>query len=193
MDTNTLPLNEIIIELRSLARSKSTGYLFIVSSEQHSATFGLEQGRIVSLQCRLRTGEKAIPLIANIKHGSCRFEESISLIRKMPLEDNETIFQKILSIHEQMIEAEAETSQYKTAARNNNYDNHPILLSEQQRSNIENCLVEEIGPMGSFVMDTIEQCKEFDSIKDAINDEIDQPDIAQILLLKIDKIINQTA
>ncbi|MCG7866428.1 MAG: hypothetical protein JAY74_08635 [Candidatus Thiodiazotropha taylori] len=191
MDTNYLPLNEIIVELRSLTRSKSTGYLFIVSSEQHSATFGLEQGRIVSLQCRLRTGEKAIPLIANIKYGSCRFEESISLIRKMQLEDNETIFNRILSLHEQLIEAEPDKT--KTAAKNNNGEYRPIPLSEQQRSDIENCLVEEIGPMGRFVMDTIEQCKEFDSIKDIINDEIDRPDIAHTLLLKIDKIIDQTA
>lgn len=191
MDTNYLPLHELIIELRSLTRSKSTGYLFIVSSEQHSATFGLEQGRIVSLQCRLRTGEKAIPLIANIKYGSCRFEESISLIRKMQLEDNETIFNQILFLHEQLIEAEAE--QPKNAAINNDGDNRPIQLSDQQRSDIESSLMEEIGPMGSFVMDTIEQCNEFDSIKDIINDEIDRPDIAQALLMKIDKIINQTA
>ncbi|MCG8123735.1 MAG: hypothetical protein N0E55_07185, partial [Candidatus Thiodiazotropha taylori] len=151
----------------------------------------LEQGRIVSLQCRLRTGEKAIPLIANIKYGSCRFEESISLIRKMQLEDNETIFNQILSLHEQLIEAEAE--QPKNAAINNDGDNRPIQLSDQQRSDIESSLMEEIGPMGSFVMDTIEQCNEFDSIKDIINDEIDRPDIAQALLMKIDKIINQTA
>lgn len=47
--------------------------------------------------------------------------------------------------------------------------------------------------MGRLVMDTIEQCKEIDSIKDAINDEINRTDISQTLLLKIDKIIDQTA
>lgn len=109
----------------------------------------------------------------------------------MQLEDNETIFNQILSLHEQLIEAEAE--QPKNAVINNDGDNRPIQLSDQQRSDIESSLMEEIGPMGSFVMDTIEQCNEFDSIKDIINDEIDRPDIAQALLMKIDKIINQTA
>ncbi|MBW9257372.1 MAG: hypothetical protein K1562_07075 [Candidatus Thiodiazotropha sp. (ex. Lucinisca nassula)] len=47
--------------------------------------------------------------------------------------------------------------------------------------------------MGRIVMDTIEQCKEIDSIKYAINDEIDRTDISRTLLLKIDKIIDQTA
>ncbi|ODB98760.1 hypothetical protein A3197_15180 [Candidatus Thiodiazotropha endoloripes] len=190
MSSNYLPLTEIILELRSLAKGKSTGYLFIVSSEQHSATFGLEQGRIVSLQCRLRTGDKAIPLIAKTKHGSCRFEESTSLIKKMQLEDNETIFNKILSLHAQMIEAASD--QAKAAIKTISGNNRPIQLSTQQRTEIENSLLEEIGPMGSFVMDTIERCNEFDSIKDIINEEIDRPDIAQALLFKIDKIINQS-
>ncbi|MCG7940531.1 MAG: DUF4388 domain-containing protein [Candidatus Thiodiazotropha lotti] len=190
MSSNYLPLTEIILELRSLAKGKSTGYLFIVSSEQHSATFGLEQGRIVSLQCRLRTGDKAIPLIAKIKHGSCRFEESTSLIKKMQLEDNETIFNKILSLHAQMIEAASD--QAKAAIKTVSGNNRPIQLSTQQRTEIENSLLEEIGPMGSFVMDTIERCIEFDSIKEVINEEIDRPDIAQALLFKIDKIINQS-
>ncbi|MCG7986666.1 MAG: hypothetical protein JAZ20_02100 [Candidatus Thiodiazotropha weberae] len=190
MSSNYLPLTEIILELRSLTKGKSTGYLFIVSSEQHSATFGLEQGRIVSLQCRLRTGDKAIPLIAKIKHGSCRFEESTSLIKKMQLEDNETIFNKILSLHAQMIEAASD--QAKAAIKTVSGNNRPIQLSTQQRTEIENSLLEEIGPMGSFVMDTIERCIEFDSIKEVINEEIDRPDIAQALLFKIDKIINQS-
>ncbi|ODB84528.1 hypothetical protein A3195_06695 [Candidatus Thiodiazotropha endoloripes] len=129
-------------------------------------------------------------MIANIKHGSCRFEQSISLIKKMQLEDNETIFNQILSIHEQMVQAEPEQPQAFVIP--NTDDSRPILLSTQQRSEIENSLPEEIGPMGSFIMDTIEQCKEFDSIKDVINDEIDQPDIAQSLLFKIDKIISQS-
>ncbi|MCG8489774.1 MAG: hypothetical protein MI756_20055 [Chromatiales bacterium] len=190
MNSNYLSLSDIIIELRSLSRANATGYLFIVSSEQHSATFGLEQGRIVSLQCRLRTGDKAIPLIAKIKYGSCRFEESTSLIKKMKLEDNETIFDRILSLHEQI---EPEPDQAIASDKPSTDYSHPIMLSNQQKTEIKNSLLDEIGPMGSFVMDTIEHCKEFDSIKTVINEEIDRPDIAQSLLFKIDKIINQSA
>ncbi|MEJ2620981.1 MAG: hypothetical protein P8163_12140, partial [Candidatus Thiodiazotropha sp.] len=163
MKSNYLSLNEIIIELRSLSSADATGYLFIVSSEQHSATFGLEQGRIVSLQCRLRTGEKAIPLMAKIKYGTCRFEESISLGKKMQLEDNETIFDMILSLHENLIQPPTEPTQ--TAVKSDTSISQPIFLTSQQKTEIEKSLLEEIGPMGSYVMDTIEQCNEFDAIK----------------------------
>jgi hypothetical protein len=188
MKIEYLSLSDIIIELRSLSNAKATGYLFIVSSEQHSATFGLEQGRIVSLQCRLRTGEKAIPLIARIKLGSCRFEESTSLIKKMKLEDNETIINMILALHEELLEPETDLPDKSSTS-----PDPPIRLSNHQKREIENSLLEEIGPMGSFVMDTIEQCKGFEAIKIAINEEVDRPDIAQSLLFKIDRIINQTA
>jgi hypothetical protein len=190
MKSNYLSLGDIIIELRSLSAAYATGYLFIVSSEQHSATFGLEQGRIVSLQCRLRTGEKAIPLIAKIKYGTCRFEESISLGKKMQLEDNETIFDMILSLHENLIEPAFEPTH--TPVKSDTSSSQPIFLTNQQKTEIEQSLLEEIGPMGSYVMDTIEQCKELDAIKAAINEEIDLPEIAQTVILKIDKIINQS-
>jgi hypothetical protein len=189
MRSNYLSLSDIISELRSLSKANATGYLFIVSSEQHSATFGFEEGRIVSLQCRLRTGEKAIPLIAKMKYGSCRFEESVSLGKKMQLEGNETIFETILSMHEDLIESEIEFSQ--TIEMPDTSNSQPIFLSNLQKTEIEKSLLEEIGPMGSYVMDTIVQCKEFDAIKTAINEEIDRPDIAQAVLTKIDKIINQ--
>jgi hypothetical protein len=191
MKSKYIPMSEIIDSLRSISDTKATGHLFIVSSEQHTATFGLDQGRIAFLQCRLRTGEKAIPLLTKIKHGSCRFEHASNLIRKMELEDNETIFNKILSPQPQI---DIKTSDFRTKSETpNNQQGHTLSLTSEQKSEIKTVLMEEIGPMGNVVMDSIKNCNTLDAIRAVINEELDESDIANTLLFRIDLILEQTA
>jgi hypothetical protein len=191
MKSKYMPMSEIIDSLRSISDTKATGHLYIVSSEQHTATFGLDQGRIAFLQCRLRTGEKAIPLLSKIKHGSCRFEYASNLIRKMELEDNETIFEKILSPHAQI---EIKTSDLPTKSKiQNNQQEDTLSLTSEQKSEIKTVLMEEIGPMGNVVMDSIENCNTLNAIRAVIYDELDESGIANTLIFRIDLILEQTA
>jgi hypothetical protein len=192
MKTVYMSLADILDELRSLGKSKTTGSFFVVSDDQHSATFGLENGRIVSLQCRLRFGEKAIPLIAKIKHATCRFEQTSNFIRKMESSDNEEIFRKILSAREQQHGNSANLSpvpaREQIGAQGSNRE--ALVFTDKQRHDIEDVLVEELGPMGSIVLDSIEQCADIGEIVDVINEEVDGSDIAGMVSLKIKKILN---
>lgn len=191
MKSNYMPMSEIIDSLRSLSDTKATGHLYIVSSEQHTATFGLDQGRIAFLQCRLRTGEKAIPLLSNIKHGSCRFEHTSKLIRKMELEDNETIFKKILSPQAQIVIKTPDTPTNSEPPINQ--QGQTLSLTSDQKSEIRTVLMEEIGPMGNVVMDSIENCNTLNAIREVIYEELDESGIANTLLFRIDLILEQTA
>jgi hypothetical protein len=187
-----MSLADIIDELRSLGKSKATGSFFVVSDEQHSATFGLEKGLIVSLQCRLRFGEKAIPLIANIKHGTCRFEQTSSFIRKMNTSDNEDIFRKILFAREQQDGNNANLSSVPARKTSGGSGNQKALaISDKQKKAIGDILVDELGPMGSIVLDSIEQCADISEMLDVIYEEVEGPDIAGLVCKKIKKIMNK--
>jgi hypothetical protein len=185
-----MSLPDIINELRSLGKSKSTGSFFIVSDEQHSAIFGMEKGHIVSLQCRLRFGEKAIPLIAKIKHGTCRFENTSSFVRKMDSSDNEELFRKIFAAREeQAVNSDDLSTKLVKQVSEDPGIQQPLVFSEKQRHAIEDLLIEELGPMGSIVMDSIEQCTSIGEIVDVIYEGVDGADIAKSVSLTIKNIL----
>jgi hypothetical protein len=180
-----MSLPDIIDRLRQLGREKVTGTFFVVSDEQHAAIFGFEKGRIVSIQCRLRFGEKAIPLIAGIKNGTCRFEQTASFVRKIDIGDNEEVFRKIFAAREQsdgMIANVASDSAMQTEDVSRK---QVPILSEKQKRKIENLLIEELGPMGSIVMDSVENCSSVSEIMDVILTEVDGSDVVNLVIDKI--------
>ncbi len=190
MSSDYLTLPEIIEELRTLTSAKETGTFFVVSEEQHSAMFGFENGRLVALQCRLRFGEKAIPLIANIRKGKCRFDDSMNFARRIEVTDNEEIFQGILSTHPQL---EANHSVLPPAAAkpaSTSPSGQPrISLSAEQRKAIGYILSEELGPMGNVVMNNIDDCSNFDELIAIVKDSADGLGIEDLLVSKISAII----
>ena len=179
-------------ELRSLAKQKATGSLFIVSNEKHSASFGLEKGRIVSLQCRGRFGAQAIALIARIKQGTSRFETSSNYLKKIELPDNEELIGQILAAQEQLAAAgptdKASIAPVRPAATA--ASSQPALnITAQQKAAIEDALVDALGPIGSIIMDSVEESRDMSSIVVAIKDVVDTPEIVQDLVAKIKKIL----
>ncbi len=193
MSSDYLTLPEIISELRSLTNAKATGTFFVVSEEKHSAMFGFEQGRLVSLQCRLRSGEKAIPLIAVIKRGTCRFDSGLNFVRRMDVTlDNEDIFQSILA-------GEGQDSGVKSApvfnappertARNSTQVKKALPISSEQKFEISQILNAELGPMGNLVMDQIERCGDFEAVKSVIRENASELGIEDVLIRKIRAIL----
>ncbi len=188
-----LSLPGIIDELRVLGKAKATGSFFIVSDEQHSAIVGFESGRIVSLQCRLRFGEKAIPLIAGIRNGTCRFEQTATFVRRVDFADNEEVFRRIYSAREPDDDdagrdsaADSGVPKAKVAV-----EQPALRLSDKQKMDIENILVEELGPMGSIVLDSIENCTDIPGIMEVIRSEVDSPDIVSSVVKKITNVLRQ--
>lgn len=175
-----LSLPDIIEELRALGKAKASGSFFIVSDEQHSSLIGFEKGRIVSLQSRLRFGEKAIPLLGRIKNGACRFEQTSSFVRRVSFADNEELFREILSVREQ--DGELDTRLDSTSVGGQQ-------LSDKQKKEIEVILVDELGPMGSIVSDSIEHCSNLGEIMEIVKREVDGPDIVNAIEKKIRRVL----
>ncbi|MES9862664.1 MAG: hypothetical protein ABW157_07955 [Candidatus Thiodiazotropha sp. LLP2] len=193
MSSAYLTLPEIVNELRSLTVAKATGTFFIVSDEKHSAMIGFERGQLVGLQCRLRSGEKAIPLIACIKRGSCRFDNGQNYIRKMDLvDDNEDIFQSILSAQEQSkggdsgsVLPSAPKRELSSAAK----QTKGLSITPDQRLEISQLLSEELGPMGNMVLNSIENCTDLHGVESVINENASGLGIEDMLVRKIETIL----
>ncbi|WP_428239992.1 hypothetical protein [Gynuella sp.] len=184
-------LSEIMDELRNLADQKATGSLFIVSDERHSASFGLEKGRIVALQCRGRFGAQAMTLVSRIKQGTSRFELSSNYLRKMDLPDNEEVIRQILDAQSSAPAAAPGTARSATPTPPPMPASAPraLNISASQKAAIEDVLVDSLGPMGSIVMDSIEDCKDMSSIVMAIKEVVETPEIVQSLVGKIKDIL----
>ena len=172
MRSSYLSLPEMIDELRSLTRSKATGTFFVVSDEQHSAMFGLKKGRLVALQCRLRFGENAIPLIAKIKQGSCNFKNTLNYVRGIDVTDNEDIFQEILSLYEG--EMNNSLGLQRTPRSEPAEARRVLSLTPDQQSAISRILIDELGPVGSILMDSLVKCADFDAMVTILKREIDK-------------------
>ncbi|MET0090894.1 MAG: hypothetical protein ABW068_12940 [Candidatus Thiodiazotropha sp.] len=189
MNPSFLELPDIINELRRLGRSKATGSFYIVSDEQHSATVDLEAGRIILLRCRLRFGEQAIPLIAKIKRGSFRFEPTQNFIRKEDYDDNESVFQRILSAYK------SAPASHQPAARPTQVAQAPrpssaLRISANQRMLIEQLLIAELGPMGSVVMESVLACRSQNAVFEVIRDEADDATLAESLTTRVRSILD---
>jgi hypothetical protein len=186
MSSKHLTLPEIISELRSLTSSKATGTFYIVSDCKHSAMFGLENGRLVTLQCRLRFGEKAIPLIAGIKQGSCRFDNTLGIIRKMDTPNNEEVFLRILSAAEKNKASNSASTPKEDKPRFKPFPKYPeISITQDQKKKIREILNEEMGPMGNLVIKSIEKCANFREIASVLKENSDGLDIEKSLTRKI--------
>ncbi len=186
MNSEYLTLAEIVDELRALSRAKETGTFFVVSDEQQSAMFGLERGQLVALQCRLRFGERAIPLIANIRTGRCRFDHSMNFSRRIDI-PNEEVFAAILSGN-----TDIEVSRSNSPAvpeRSASATKPKLAISSAQRNAIAQILGEELGPIGHVVMGDIEDCSSLDEVISVIYESAEGLGIEQLLVTKVRTIL----
>ncbi|MEJ2612175.1 MAG: hypothetical protein P8179_19415 [Candidatus Thiodiazotropha sp.] len=196
MESSLLSFPDIIDELRYLGRSKVTGSLFIVSDEKHYATVGFENGRIISLQYRLSFGESAIPMLAKINHGSCRFQNTSNFIRKTNFNDNEEVFQKIMEARNDGKNKEVESIDIPNMLAeqiigDNARKGQALYLSSQQKIDIEDVLIEELGPIGAIVMDSLVMCHDLGSMLNIIREEVEQTDVAREVIHHILDILTQ--
>ena len=193
MSSDYLTLPEIVSELRSLTNAKATGTFFVVSEEKHSAMFGFEQGHLVSLQCRLRSGEKALPLIAGIKRGTCRFDHGLNFVRRLDITlDNEDIFQSILTSQGQDSGIKSDPVFHappERTARSSAQAKKALPITPDQKLEISRILNEELGPMGNLVMGLIEHCADFTAVNSVIQENAGDLGIENMLVGKIQAIL----
>src|SRR2546425_799884 len=79
MDGNdsVLTYGQLIGEVRRLCAQHQTGRVFITTSDNHSVSFGLQNGAIVALGFRNQTGLEALAGIQRVHKGSLSFSSGL--------------------------------------------------------------------------------------------------------------------
>jgi len=72
-----LTYRQLIAEVRRLCVQRQTGWLFITTSDNHSVRFGLQNGAIVALTFRNKTGMEALAAIQQVLKGSPSFSNGL--------------------------------------------------------------------------------------------------------------------
>src|SRR4029453_12943821 len=79
MDGNdsVLTYGQLIGEVRRLCAQHQTGRVYITTSDNHSVSFGLQNGAIVALSFRNQTGLEALAAIQRVHKGSLSFSSGL--------------------------------------------------------------------------------------------------------------------
>jgi hypothetical protein len=142
MDGNdtVLTYGQLIGELRRLCVQHQTGRLFITTSDNHSVSFGLQNGVIVALSFRNQTGLEALAAIQRVHKGSASFSSGLPPKSQPGLPPTSELLSLLQKAATDPADAEA----------------GPRLVNEtvaRSRAVIEAELTEYLGPMARIVVE----------------------------------------
>ena len=160
-----LTYRQLIAEVRRLCVQRQTGWLFITTSDNHSVRFGLQNGAIVALTFRNKTGMEALAAIQQVLKGSLSFSNGLPDPKPQaglpPTSELLALLQSAATDHPD----EADTG--------------PGSLDEalaRSRAVIEKELIEYLGPMARLVIDEhIAAATKLTDLIDSLAREINDP------------------
>ena len=160
------PLKDIVDEIGKLCRNRATGTLFVATGANQSARILFENGEITSIYFFNRHGREALEKMSVIEVGRYRFQDGFTPVRKrMDLPDTAVILEKLESFCG--IESAADVVQTSGSGRR---------LTEEQKSVLEQSLVEYIGPMAAIVCEEyFREEMELEEIVEKLASEIPSP------------------
>ena len=163
MTQEYIPFPEIVAELRKLCIQAVTGTLFVATKANRSAQLILDKGEIVFVYFFNKRGKEALELMSTIRAGRFRFQEG-AVSRRTPLPPTDTILQSLIDGHKisdqdiEDIEAPVSTG---------------LGLSQEQKTVLESCLAEFIGPMAGIICeDHLDVAANLQAAVDALDAEI---------------------
>jgi hypothetical protein len=68
------PLSEILRELKPLVQTKSSGFFFVVTEDNHSCTIRIRNGEIDDVVFSRQRNDEAVRLLATVKAARARFQ-----------------------------------------------------------------------------------------------------------------------
>ena len=77
MSSEFRPLNAVLAELKALVESRSSGFLFLVTDDNHAASIRLRNGNIEEVSFSNRHNDEAVNLLAGAKAARARFQPSV--------------------------------------------------------------------------------------------------------------------
>jgi len=72
---DSIDRDQFIALLKSLIENERTTTIYVSTDDKQLITVGIDQGQIVSLRCGIKRGERAIPMISNMRSGTYRLDE----------------------------------------------------------------------------------------------------------------------
>ncbi len=142
MTQKYIPFSEIVVQLKKICDSKATGTMFVVTQKNKSAQVMIEKGKIVFIYFFNKRGQAAIDLMKTIAAGTYRFQEGTVNYRPMDLPDTRVILQTLAGV---------ENDGYPELETGSGSVEETSVLSPAQRSVLEECLADYIGPMAGII------------------------------------------
>jgi len=165
MAQDYIPSPEITLEIGRLSDRKASGTVFIATRDNHVAQIMLDRGEIVFVFFAGKRGQEALNLLTTIREGRYRFQEGGVVSRGMPLPPTRDIL-LALSSGPGQVPAHAEDAHAPEGKG----------LSTAQKTLLENCLADCIGPMAAIICeDHFDSASNFQAAVDALAAEIPSP------------------
>lgn len=144
MSGNYLPFAQVVEEIRQLCRKEATGSLFISTDCNRSAHMILAKGKIVFIYYFNLHGIEALDAMGEIANARHHFQEGMITDQRTPLPPTGEILNTLTEIKTQ------------SAPQADDFVPAPVFeCSAEQRSVIETCLAEYIGPVAPIICDDI--------------------------------------
>jgi hypothetical protein len=135
------PLQDIVDEIKKLHRSRADGTLFVATGANKSAQILFKDGNIVSIYFYNMHGREALEKMSVIEVGRYRFQEGFASIRrKSDLPETSVILATLDGFCGD--KSSADSAQPISSEGG---------LTDEQKSILEKCLVEYIGPMAAII------------------------------------------
>jgi len=71
------PLSAVLHELKALVESKASGFLFLVTDENHASSVRLRNGNIEEVSFSNRHSDEAVQMLMKVKAARARFQPSV--------------------------------------------------------------------------------------------------------------------
>ena len=182
MTQDYIPFPNIVAEIKQLCARKVTGTLFVATKANRSAQLTLENGEIVFVYFFNKRGEEALELMSTIRAGRFRFQEG-AVSRRDPLPPTENILKSFLGGG--LVGAEASESR-PSAPSAPSAPGGSGGLSREQKSVLETCLADYIGPMAGIICeDHLNSVADLSAAIDALAGEIPSAEQAEQFKAKV--------
>ncbi|MBU1567898.1 MAG: hypothetical protein KJ630_20020 [Proteobacteria bacterium] len=142
--------------------------MFITTRDNRSAQIMLDKGEIVYLFFSSKRGQEALELMSTIRDARYRFQEGGAVSRRMQLPTTWTILQALNNELGQVAAPAREPAEAKALVGKG--------LSAEQKSVLETCLVDCIGPMAAIICeDHFNYVGDLQAAIEALSGEIPSP------------------
>ncbi len=177
MTQELVQFSKIVDEIQRLCDRKTTGSLFITTSSNRSAQMMFDSGRIVYIYCSNKRGSDAVQMMSSIDSGKFRFQEGPVPAQSENLPPTSEILKTLIGF--------AQGAKADSAPADSTDSGKPSVapvesLTAKQKSVLEDCLAEYIGPMASIICeDHFETAHSVESAMQALQAEIPSVDQAK--------------